>query len=88
MSEWIYFVSPLVIFTASAVFGVKRMTRNQSSEDVSLGFVGLMALGITFTLALAIETQANWMIITERIVGAVVAAWLFGVAIYFRLMRK
>ena len=71
MTNFILFIVPTLVFTISAIMQLLRMKRTRSSVDVSIGFVGLMAVGIIMTFTLSLNTGASGWIIVERAISVV-----------------
>lgn len=84
LTNWVCFLIPNIIFGASSWVQIRHMNQRRSSKDVSLWFIGLIGVGLVFTLVLALRTAGSWWLPTERVICVINYAVLFSFAWYWR----
>jgi uncharacterized protein with PQ loop repeat len=72
-----------LVMAAAPALQIRRMWRRQSSEDVSVGFFGLLMPGFVLWIAYG-TVREDWVLVIPNIAALLVAGSTIGVATLLR----
>jgi len=72
-----------LVMATAPLLQIRRMWRRQSSEDVSVGFFGLLMPGFVLWIAYG-TARSDWVLVIPNVAALVVAGATIGVATLLR----
>jgi uncharacterized protein with PQ loop repeat len=76
-----------LLMAVSPMLQMRQMWRRRSSEDVSIGYFGILLPGFALWVAYG-SVRSDWPLIIPNLVALVVGGTTVAVARYFRQLRR